>query len=163
MEKKEEFITAVKENEGFIYKVASAYTNNRDDKNDLVQEIIYQLWKSFDSFHQKSKLSTWICRVSLNVAIYHLKKSRRKVITVPIDKQVLDCHEDENLENEEKWKLFKQEIEKLNLLDKGIIMLYLDDKSYDEIAEIIGISKSNVGTKLMRIKDKLKQQINKNL
>lgn len=158
MDKKEQFIRALKENEGFIYKLASAYTNSIDDKQDLVQEIIYQLWKSFKTFRQQSKLSTWIYRVALNVAIYHHKKSKKIVETVPINEQVLNYHENTCNEIEEKWKVLKQQIEILNFLDKGIIMLYLDNKSYEEIAEIIGISKSNVGTKLSRIKEKLKQK-----
>ena len=159
MDKKEKFIAAIKENEGFIYKLASAYTNNTDDKHDLVQEIIYQLWKSFQTFSEQSKLSTWIYRVALNVAIYQLKKSRKIISTVPIDKQALNYHEHAGDEMEEKWKIFRQQIENLNLLDKGIVLLYLDDKSYDEIAEITGISLSNVGTKLSRIKEKLRKQI----
>jgi RNA polymerase sigma factor (sigma-70 family) len=163
VDKKEKFIAAIKENEGFIYKLASAYTNNTDDKHDLVQEIIYQLWKSFQTFSEQSKLSTWIYRVALNISIYQLKKSKKNVLTVPIDEQALNYQENPGNENEEKWKVFRQQIENLNLLDKGLVMLYLDNRSYDEIAEIIGISKSNVGTKLLRIKEKLKQQINKNL
>jgi RNA polymerase sigma-70 factor (ECF subfamily) len=71
--KKETFIRAIKNNEGLIFKIASVYTNSVDDKNDLVQEIIYQLWKSFDSFNEKSSLSTWMYRVAMNVSIYHLK------------------------------------------------------------------------------------------
>ncbi|CAN5916881.1 sigma-70 family RNA polymerase sigma factor [soil metagenome] len=163
MDKKEIFTSAIKENERFIYKIASVYTNNIEDRNDLVQEIIYQLWKSFDTFKQKSTLSTWVYRVSLNVALYQLKLSKKRVVTIPIDEQILNNHEVDNSENNEKWKIFKQQINSLNLLDKGIVMLYLDNKSYDEIAEIIGISKSNVGTKLLRIKEKLKLQINKKL
>jgi len=163
VDKKEKFIAAIKENEGFIYKLASAYTNNTDDKHDLVQEIIYQLWKSFQTFSEQSKLSTWIYRVALNVAIYQLKKSRKIISTVPIDKQALNYHEQAGDEMEEKWKVFRQQIENLHLLDKGIVLLYLDNKSYEEIAEIIGISKTNVGTKLQRIKERLKNQINKNV
>lgn len=163
MEKKELFIKSIQESEGFIYKIASVYTNNVEDRNDLVQEIIYQLWKSFDTFEQKSSLSTWIYRVALNVALYQLKQSKKRVSTIPINEQVLNNHESDNTENEEKWKIFKLQIDNLNLLDKAIVMLYLDNKSYDEIAEIIGISKTNVGTKLLRIKEKLKSQINKNL
>lgn len=163
MDKKEIFTSAIKKNESFIYKIASVYTNNTEDRNDLVQEIIYQLWKSFDTFKQKSTLSTWIYRVALNVALYQLKLSKKRVLTIPIDEQILNNHEIDNSENDEEWKIFKQQIDNLNLLDKGIVMLYLDNKNYDEIAEIIGISKSNVGTKLLRIKEKLKSQINKNL
>lgn len=159
MSKKEAFTAAIKENEGILFKIASVYTNSVDDKADLVQEIIYQLWKSYDSFDQKSRFSTWMYRVALNVAIYQLKESKKRVLTVPIENQ--DYREDDNSGTEEKWKLFRQQIESLNLLDKAIITLYLDNKSYDEIAEIIGISSSNVGTKLSRIKEKLKTQISK--
>lgn len=163
MDKKEIFITAVKENEGFIYKIASVYTNSIEDRNDLVQEIIYQLWKSFDTFKQKSGVGTWIYRVALNVSLYHLKQSKKRVSTVPIDGHLLSRYGFDESGDEERWSLFKQQIDNLNELDKGIVMLYLDGKSYDEIAEIIGISKSNAGTKLSRIKEKLKSQVTKNL
>ena len=159
MDKKDNFITAINENQGLIFKAASIYTNNNEDKNDLSQEIIYQLWKSFDTFQQKSSLSTWIYRVALNVAIYHLKTSKRKIKTEPLDKQFLNFQETNNKEIEEKWQMFKQHIDTLNLLDKGIVLLYLENKSHEEIGQIIGISTSNVGTKLARIKEKLKQQI----
>jgi RNA polymerase sigma factor (sigma-70 family) len=162
VDKKDIFIAAIKENESFIYKIATVYTNTTEDRNDLVQEIFYQLWKSFDSFQQKSNLGTWIYKVALNVALYQLKLSKKRVLTAPIDERILNNPENNNSENEERWKIFKEQIDNLNLLDKGIVLLYLDEKSYDEIAEIIGISKSNVGTKLMRIKDKLKSQIAKN-
>ena len=159
MNLKETFISAIKENEGFIFKIASVYTNNTDDKNDLVQEIIYQLWKSYESFNHQSSLSTWMYRVALNVAIYQLKVSKKRVLTVPMDGQVLDYYEIDESQIDEKWKVFRQHIDNLNLLDKGIVMLYLDHKSYDQIAEIIVISASNVGTKLSRIKEKLRTQI----
>jgi RNA polymerase sigma factor (sigma-70 family) len=162
VDKKEAFITAIKNNEGLIYKIASVYTNDIEDRKDLVQEIIYQLWKSFDSFNQKSSLSTWMYRVAMNVAIYHLKINKRKVLTVPLDGQFLDFHEADNGGFEEKLLLFRQHLNNLNLLDKGIVMLYLENKSYEEIAQIVGISESNVGTKISRIKQKFKKQILKN-
>lgn len=161
MDKKETFITAIKNNEGLIYKIASVYTIDIEDRKDLVQEIVYQLWKSFDSFSQKSSLSTWMYRVAMNVAIYHLKIAKRNVLTVPLDGQFLDFHETDNSGFEEKWQTFRQHLDKLNLLDKGIVMLYLENKSYEEIAQIVGISESNVGTKMSRIKEKLKKQITK--
>lgn len=161
MDKKETFIKAIKENEGFIFKIAAVYTNNTDDKHDLVQEIIYQLWKSYDSFNYQASLSTWMYRIALNVAIYQLKVSKRRVLTVPIDGYFLDNQDNDDSDTEEQWQIFRQLIDSLNLLDKGIIMLYLENKSYEEIAEIIGISVSNVGTKLSRIKEKLKAQITK--
>ena len=159
MSKKEVFTAAIKENEGILFKIASIYTNSIEDKQDLIQEIIYQLWKSYDSFNQQSRFSTWMYRVALNVAIYQLKVSKKKILTVPIEQQNYNYQEDNNSAMEEKWKLFRKQIEGLNLLDKAIVTLYLDDKSYDEIADVIGISSSNVGTKLSRIKEKLKTQI----
>ena len=159
--KKEAFITAINEHQGLIGKVASIYTNSVEDRNDLVQEIIYQLWRSVDSFDQRSALSTWMYRVAMNVAIYHFKASKRKVRTVPFDSTLLNAGDINNHEAEEKWMVFKQHINKLNLLDKGIVLLYLENKSYEEIGQVIGISASNVGTKLSRIREKLKQQISK--
>lgn len=159
MSKKEVFTAAIKKNEGILFKIAAVYTNSIEDKQDLIQEIIYQLWKSYDSFNQQSRFSTWMYRVALNVAIYQLKVSKKKILTVPIEDQNFNYQEDDNSAIEEKWKLFRKQIEGLNLLDKAIVTLYLDDKSYDEIAEVIGISSSNVGTKLSRIKEKLKTQI----
>lgn len=158
MDKKEAFIRAIKENERLIVRIASVYTNNTDDKADLVQEIIYQLWKSYDSFQQKASFSTWIYRVALNVAIYQLKIAKRRPSTIPIDEQILNYQDEDNSLIEQKWELFRQQIETLNLLDKAIIMLYLDNKSHEEIAEIVGISISNVGTKMQRIKEKLRKQ-----
>lgn len=163
MNKKDKFISYIKSNEGLIFKIANLYTNSREDRNDLVQEIIYQLWKSFDSFDQKSLLSTWMYRVAMNTAIYHLKISKRKIPTVPMDDKYLNLHEEDETETEEKWHLLKSKLENLNLLEKGIVMLHLENKSYEEIAEITGLSLSNVGTKLNRIKEKLKKQINKQL
>ncbi|MGF2413905.1 RNA polymerase sigma factor [Ferruginibacter sp.] len=162
MDKKEAFITAIQNNEGLIYKIAAVYSNAIEDRNDLVQEIIYQLWKSFDSFKQQSSISTWMYRVAMNVAIYQLKTAKRKVTTVPLDEQLSNFHDTENSGFEEKLQLLRQHLNNLNLLDKGIVMLYLDNKSYEEIAQITGISETNVGTKISRIKEKLKKQIIKN-
>ena len=161
MEKKDLFIKTIQENEGLIYKVASFYTDCKDDRDDLVQEIIFNLWKSFETFKHKSSWSTWMYRIAMNVAIFYLKKNKRKVTTVSVDLEVLNFPETEKNDSEEKLQILQKHIKGLNLFDKGILMLYLDNKSHEEIAEIIGISKSNVGTKLSRIKIKLKQEISK--
>ena len=161
MEKKDTFIKAIQENERLIFKVASFYTDSKDDRDDLVQDIIYNLWKSFDTFQQRSSFSTWMYRVAMNVAILHLKQRKRKVQAVPIDLGALNFAETGFDGNEEKLQVLRKLMNDLNLFDKGILMLYLEDKSHTEIAEIIGISKSNVGTKLSRIKEKLRQQVNK--
>ena len=159
MDKTQQFLAALNENKGLIFKIAAIYSNSVDDRNDLVQEISYQLWKSFGTFEKKSSLPTWIYRVAMNVSIYHLKNEKRKIKIVPIGEQILDFHEIDDNEIEEKWFLLKQHIDNLTLLDKGIVILYLENKSYEEIGQIIGISASNVGTKLSRIKEILKKQI----
>jgi RNA polymerase sigma factor (sigma-70 family) len=163
VDKKERFIAAVKDNEGLVYKVAAVYTNTAEDRNDLVQEIIYQLWKSFDSFGQKAALSTWMYRVAMNVAVYHLKTSRRKILTVPLDGEAANIQEGDTDLFEEQLQVLRLHTGNLSLLEKGIVMLYLENKSYQEIAQIVGISETNVGTKIGRIKEKLKKQITKNL
>lgn len=161
MDKKEIFIKAIQENEGLIYKVATFYTNNKDDRDDVVQEIIYSLWKSFESFKQHSSLSTWMYQVAMNVAVFHLKRSKKSVTTIPIDMALLNSPDSIADNDEEKLKILQEHIRDLNLLDKGILMLYLESKSHEEIAQITGISKTNVGTKLSRIKEKLKSKISK--
>ena len=163
MDKKKIFIAAIQENEGLIYKVATFYTNNKDDRDDVVQEIIYSLWKSLDSFKQNSSLSTWMYQVAMNVAVFHLKRSKKAVTTIPIDTDLLNSPESIADNAEEKLKILQEHIRDLNLLDKGIVMLYLENKSHEEIAQIIGISKTNVGTRLSRIKEKLKTKINKTI
>ncbi|HYG01660.1 MAG TPA: sigma-70 family RNA polymerase sigma factor [Chryseosolibacter sp.] len=162
MEKKTTFIQLVEDNERLIYKVASFYTDNGDDRDDLVQEIIYNLWRSFQSFKNNSSLTTWMYRVAMNVSILYLKKNKRRIATVPINEEVSNV-EDTPVDNfEENLLKLQKHIQQLNLLEKGIVMLYLESRSHEEIAEITGLSKTNVGTKLSRIKEKLKQQVSKN-
>lgn len=159
MDKKERFIQVIKDNEGLIFKVATLYTNNLQDKEDLCQEIVFQLWKSFDSFNEMSKLSTWMYRVAMNTAIYNLKSSKKQVNTSPIDLTTMRFADVTDQLEEDRMKLLYEHIQMLNLFEKGIILLFLEGKSHQEIAEFIGISISNVGTKISRIKEKLKSQI----
>ncbi len=159
MDKKDRFTKVVKKNEGLIFKVATIYTNNLQDREDLCQEIVFQLWKSFDSFNEQSKLSTWMYRVAMNTAIYNLKSSKKQVNTIPIDLETERFAEVLDKTEEERIKVLYDQIQTLNLLEKGIILLYLEEKSHQEIASIIGITTSNVGTKISRIKERLKSQI----
>jgi RNA polymerase sigma factor (sigma-70 family) len=160
MQNKEEFTGIIRENEGLIYKVAKVYTNGREDEQDLYQEIVYQLWKSFGSFRNESKISTWMYRIALNTAIAHLNKEKKKLPYVPIDETLLNKTDpSDNIMNERSAVLFAQ-IKKLNDIEKGIILLYLEGKTYDEIAGITGFTSSNVGTRLGRIKQKIISQIN---
>lgn len=160
-DKKQLFEETINRHLNLVYKVASVYTTNADDKNDLVQDILYQAWKSFDSFRQESKISTWLYRVAMNVAIYQVKTRKRNIEAIPLTDQNSELTEDNSNETEEQWQRILFYINRLNLLDKGIVLLYLENKSHEEIAEITGLSVSNVGTKLSRIKEKLRQQVTK--
>jgi len=161
MPKQQEFITLIKENEGVIFKVTLVYTFNEEDQKDLYQEIVYQLWKSFDSFRGDAKISTWMYRIALNTAITNLKKEKRSGKKVPIDDDLLSRIDHIDTLMDERIKVLYIHIKKLNTIEKGIVLLYLEGKSYDEISTITGFSTTNVGTRLNRIKQKLKSQIKK--
>ncbi|MBC3539252.1 RNA polymerase sigma factor [Rufibacter sediminis] len=157
----DQFTHVIKEHKGLIFKVAALYTNNLEDRNDLYQEIVYQLWKSFGSFYGQSKVSTWMYRVALNTAIYHLKQTKRRVDTIPLEVGADRFADEMDRLEEERIQQLYAHIQLLNLLERGIILLYLEGKSYDEIAAIVGITVSNVGTRISRIREKLRTQITK--
>ncbi len=153
------FLTVIENHKGIIYKVANAYCKLEADRKDLVQEIILQLWKSFDKYNDQFKYSTWIYRISLNVAIsFFRKESTRKNISNPLSDQIFNiAHLQENKQKEAGFEMLYQFISTLQDLDKALILLYLEEKSHKEIAEILGISETNVSTKVGRIKSRLKQ------
>lgn len=155
----QEFVRVIKENEGIIFKIASVYCRDGDDQKDLYQEIVYQLWRSFDSFRNESKISTWMYRIALNTSISHLQKAKRRGTAVPIDRVVLDMMDPADTVMEERVSLLYAQIRALSTVEKGIVLLYLEGKSYEEVAAITGFSKTNIGTRLNRIKEKLRSQI----
>lgn len=159
MGKEESFTRIIRENEGVIFKITTIYTQNGQDQKDLYQEIVYQLWKSFDSFRNESKISTWMYRIALNTAIGQLKKSKKHSNTTGIDQVVLKQTENYDTEFENRLKMVYEHIHQLNILEKGLILLLLEGKKYEEIAEITGLSETNVGTRISRIKQKLKSRI----
>lgn len=158
----DEFTRIIKENQGIIFKVSAFYTSNEDDQKDLYQEIVIQLWKSFGQFSHHAKISTWIYRVALNTAVTQFRKVKRKVRQVPINKVVMNYTESMDTGFEERLKSLYRQIEKLNELEKGIIFLVLENKSYEEIASVTGLTLTNVATRLSRIKQKLKSQLENN-
>ena len=158
---KEEFVRIIKENEGLIYKIVRVYTSGREDEEDLYQEIIYQLWKSFPSFRNEAKITTWMYRIALNTSIAHLSKEKKRGYSIPINEHMLNMPDTEDsLRNERIEDLYAQ-IKKLNPVEKGIILLHLEGNNYNEIAGITGFTPTNIGTRLGRIKQKLITQINK--
>ena len=161
MSKQEEFAQIIKDNEGVIFKITTVYTNNGQDQKDLYQDIVYQLWKSFDTFRNESKISTWMYRVALNTALTQANKKKRNPHAIAIDQVVLKQTENYDAAFEEQLKILYAHIQELNVLEKGIMLLLLEGKKYEEIAEITGLSPTNVGTRISRIKQKLKNRINK--
>jgi RNA polymerase sigma factor (sigma-70 family) len=160
MYSKEEFISIIQENEGLIYKVTKVYSNSKEDAEDLYQEIVYQLWKSFGSFRNESKISTWMYRIALNTSITHLNKEKNQRSNVPVDDSLLHRADHSEMLMEERSSVLFKLIKKLNDVEKAVILLYLEGKTYEEIAGITGFTATNVGTRLGRIKEKLKSQIN---
>jgi len=149
-----EFLKLVHYHQKIIYKVCKMYRDGKEDQEDLFQEIVYQLWKSFPSFKGESKISSWIYRISLNTAMAIYRKPKLAVDNLlEFPERIHPSSENKISENSERlfWAL-----RKLNDPEKALISLYLEDFSYVEIAEIIGISENNVGVKLNRIKNKLK-------
>ncbi|WP_268036329.1 RNA polymerase sigma factor [Algoriphagus sp. PAP.12] len=159
MKREDEFIQLIQENQGLIYKIATIYTRDREEQEDLCQEIVYQTWKSFDQFKKASKPSTWLYRVGMNTAITNLNRSKKRVTAVPMDGLELNLMEDDDSQKEEQIRQMYAEIRKLGLLDRGIVFLFLEGKNHEEIAEIVGISVTNVGTRLSRIKEKLRKGV----
>lgn len=152
----ETFINIIREHERLIYKVCSLYTTGSEDKNDLYQEIILQAWKAYPRFKGQAKVSTWLYRVALNTAI---STTRKKRIKHHYEEHILLNFPDPMTGDDEQYKLLYNAISLLPELERALVLLYLEDKAYSEIAEIMGISVSNVGTKLARIKEKMKKII----
>jgi RNA polymerase sigma factor (sigma-70 family) len=157
---KADFLQLIEQNKGIIYKVARSYGKNEEDREDLFQEIIIQLWRSFDRYDDQYKLSTWMYRIALNVAISFYRKQRRRIASEsPLTESMVDVAGDEpNSDLESNINLLQQFINELNELEKALMILYLESKSYKEIAEILGISETNVATKISRVKNQLKQK-----
>lgn len=154
------FLSVMESHKGILYKVANSYCKDSEDRKDLIQEMMVQLWKSFESYTDHYKYSTWIYRIALNVAIsFYRKENRRKEIANPLNDDILNVA-DSTLptEKEQNLAVLHQFISELKELDKALMLLYLEEKSYKEIAEIIGISETNAATKIGRIKGLLKQK-----
>ena len=153
-----EFLEIIKNNQGIIHKVCNVYCDDQDDRDDLFQEIVAQLWKSFPSFRKESKFSTWMYRVALNTAITSFKKTKRRPDQSRLtydNFQIKDVNYD--TETEDNIKQLHRAVAQLTGIEKSIILLYLEDKKYEEIAEITGITQNYVRVKMNRIKKKLKK------
>jgi RNA polymerase sigma factor (sigma-70 family) len=160
---KDQFLYLIQQNKKLIFKVCNAYCHNEEDRKDLVQEVIIQLWRSFEKYDGRCKLSTWMYRIALNTAISHYRASRNRTKnTVSIHESLIDfADENDHHELDANVKLLYSFISQFNELNKALMILYLDNNSYKDIAEVLGISETNVATKINRLKKQLKQQFEK--
>jgi RNA polymerase sigma factor (sigma-70 family) len=159
----EKFLKLIEDNRAIIWKICHSYCRNQYQREDLAQEIIYQLWKSGDSFDKGFKFSTWMYRVALNVAISFYRKETKSNPVVALMDNHLELAEQTDSSNlrEENVRHLQQAMNQLKELDRALMILYLEEKSYAEIAEILGITETNVATKINRIKERLKQELEK--
>ncbi len=149
----------IEEHKGILFKVAHAYCPAEEDRQDLIQEMMIKIWQSMHKYNNQFKISTWIYRISLNVAIsFYRKMSSRERKYIDWNAQTDQIHGEDKSENEQHLVLLELFISELKEIDKALIILYLEDKSHAEIAEILGMSVSNVGTKTGRIKELLKKR-----
>jgi RNA polymerase sigma factor (sigma-70 family) len=157
-ELQERFQTVVDQHKKILYKVCNSYCRNRDDRDDLAQEIIIQLWRSFGNFDERYRFSTWMYRIALNVAISFYRRENRRTRYVISDEEHLLEATDETKNQPEEIRLLYEFIEGLDALNKALILLYLDGNNYQDIAEVLGISETNVATKISRLKSKMRQE-----
>ena len=154
----EAFIRLVTENRGMLYKVCRMYGDTEPDRQDLFQEIIIQLWRSFPRFRGEARVSTWLYRIALNTAISDLRRQRRHI--TPVDPDLLPTQLQDvqySTEKEEQLQQLYAAIDRLTEVEKALTMLYLEDKSYQEMQEILGIPQNNLRVKMNRIKEKLRK------
>jgi RNA polymerase sigma-70 factor (ECF subfamily) len=156
---KDEFLEILSNYQGILHKVNLVYFRNKSEREENFQEIIYQLWESFPRLQNKKSIGSWIYAVSINTAISKIKKDARIEYreTLPEITDMIDIEEE--FASSETYRILLQAIYNLNEIDKSIMLLYLEEKTYDEISEIIGISTSNVGVRINRAKELLKQNL----
>lgn len=157
-DKEKKFLRLISEHEGLIHKICHVYAADALAKQDLFQEIVIQLWKSFENFRNESKISTWMYRVALNTALTEKRRNKTKVSISFLGSLKDDKAQESNMDaNEENLNLLFSAISKLTEVEKAVVMLYLDDKSYEEMEEVLGISMGTLRVKMNRIKEKLRQ------
>jgi RNA polymerase sigma factor (sigma-70 family) len=159
LEIQERFQARLEEHKKILYKICNSYCRDRDARDDLAQEIIVQLWQSFGKYDESRRFSTWMYRIALNVAISFYRRERTRTRHVISDEEhVLEAANETESQSEEMRVLY-QFIEGLDPLNKALVLLYLDGNNYQEIAEVVGISETNVATKISRLKSTMKQEL----
>jgi RNA polymerase sigma-70 factor, ECF subfamily len=156
LQEEKKFVNLINEHQGLIHKVCIMYENDRDVRNDLFQEIVLQLWKSFPTFRGEAKISTWMYRIALNTAISGFRKDTRKIVTEDLKEIHFNISETGD-NSEENLQKLQWAIRQLNEIDRAMIMMALEEVPYEDIAETIGISQNNVRVRMNRIREKLRK------
>jgi len=152
------FVQLVKQHQGLIHKVALMYESDPEARNDLFQEIVLQLWKSFPSFRGEAKITTWMYRIALNTAISGLRRKNRKLPTEDIHDRHLNISENQEADHfEEDLQRLQWAIRQLSEIDRAMILMALEEVPYEEIAETIGITQNNVRVRMNRIRERLRK------
>ncbi|MGF7140246.1 RNA polymerase sigma factor [Roseimarinus sediminis] len=155
----DEITGLIKENLGLIYKVANSYCKAQHEQEDLIQEIIFHLLKAYPRFDHQVKVTTWMYKVAFNVSISHFRKiSTRQKYLAPMPEKLVSIDEAGPEESNDDLRLLQQFIEELDPLNKAILIMYLDGNHHNDIAQAMGLSESNVGTKIGRIKKQLQKK-----
>ena len=150
----QQFLALVTQHEGIIHKVCRLYRNTREDREDLFQEIVFQVWKALPGFEGRAKITSWMYRIALNTAMSTYRKRTAPVSYVEHLPDYADVHNDTE---EQRREQMMQALQQLSDIEKAVITLYFEDLSYDEIAEITGMNAGHVGVRLHRIKTKLQK------
>ena len=157
------FSTLLQRHAGIVFKVANTYARLAEDRADLAQEIAAQLWHAWPKYDPARSVSTWMYRVALNVAISHVRKQsmRQRHDAVPLDDHLHDMADTSTSdhESEQQLRLLQDFIARQPPLDRALLLLYLEDRPQREIAEILGISESNVSTKIGRLKQRIRDEL----
>ena len=157
----EAFVAHLEKHQRILFKVAYMYCRDRDDRQDLVQEMLIQVWRSYARFDERVKFSTWMYRIAVNVAITHYRNEGRRIRdTVPLEECGLDIAAADALFDSDNMRALRQMIDGLDELNRALILLFLEGFSSEEIAEVVGISASNVSTRINRLKIKLQSEFN---
>ncbi len=155
------FVELLEKHQNIAHKICRLYTNNQDAHNDLFQEITIQLWKAYPKFRGDAKFSTWMYRVGLNTAITLYRKSKRTIKTQEFELVAFKIKSvDYDDTEEQQLKLLYKAVYQLNDIEKALVLLYLEDKNYNEISQTLGITEVNARVKMNRVKKKLKTILN---
>lgn len=158
---REDFLRVLSDYQGIVHKVCLIYFKGEADRKDNFQEVIYNLWKAFPTLENREKIASWIYRIAINTSISKIRTDKRFIYHESMSEFSSSIDASHEMDRDEDLKMLLAAIRQLNEIDKSIMLLHLEDHNYDEIASIIGITKSNVGVRINRSKKIIKNYLSK--